>query len=88
MLEPSAKAKDFRDRLLQFMDDHIYPNEERVAEHMRTTEDRWQPIPVIEVLKPKAMAAGLWNMFLPESVLGPGLNYLVYAPLCEILGRV
>ncbi|HVS15978.1 MAG TPA: acyl-CoA dehydrogenase family protein [Thermoanaerobaculia bacterium] len=86
--EPSAKARDFRDRLLQFMDEHIYPNEERVAEAARTAEDRWTPNPVIEELKPKARAAGLWNMFLPESEHGPGLTNLEYAPLCEIMGRV
>jgi acyl-CoA dehydrogenase len=70
------------------MDDHIHPNEARVNAHMATTADRWQPIPVIEELKPKARAAGLWNMFLPESEYGPGLTNAEYAPICELMGRV
>ena len=68
------------------MDEHIYPNEPRYHEHTQRP-DRWQPVPVIEELKPKARAAGLWNLFLPESERGAGLTNLEYAPLCEIMGR-
>jgi len=68
------------------MDEHIYPNEKRFHQQIREG-DRWQPVPLIEELKPKARAAGLWNLFLPESEYGAGLTNLEYAPLCEIMGR-
>jgi len=85
--EYSDKVKGLQKRLQEFMDEHIYPNEHRYhAEHESQT-DRWQPSRVIEELKPKARAAGLWNLFLPESPLGAGLTNLEYAPLCEIMGR-
>jgi acyl-CoA dehydrogenase len=83
--EYSDKVKDLQARLQDFMDEHIYPNEE-LAERQVAEGDRWQPIPVIEELKPKARAAGLWNLFLPESEHGAGLTNLEYAPLCEIMG--
>ena len=81
----SEKAKDFQRRLLAFMDTHIYPNERRFAEDI--ARNRWQPTQVIEELKPKARAAGLWNLFLPADEHGAGLTNLEYAPLCEIMGR-
>src|SRR5262252_663105 len=84
--EYSAKVKDLQQRLSAFMEQHIYPNERRYHEHVQGP-DRWQPVPVIEELKPKARAAGLWNLFLPESEHGAGLTNLEYAPLCEIMGR-
>jgi acyl-CoA dehydrogenase len=80
------KVKHLQNRLGAFMDEHIYPNEPRYEAHV-TGPDRWQPVPVIEELKPKARAAGLWNLFLPESEAGAGLTNLEYAPLCEIMGR-
>ena len=83
----SDKVKDLQKRLTAFMDEFIYPNEDLV--HSQIAEgDRWQPIPLLEELKPKAHAAGLWNLFLPESELGAGLTNLEYAPLCEIMGAV
>ncbi len=81
----SQKSKDLQQRLLAFMDEHIYPNESRFHEEIE--KNRWAPTRVIEELKPKARAAGLWNMFLPASELGAGLSNLDYAPLCEIMGR-
>jgi acyl-CoA dehydrogenase len=84
--EYSAKTKDLMARLQAFMDEHIYPNEEAVAEQVDAGATRWKPIPMIEELKPKARAAGLWNLFLPESEYGAGLTNLEYAPLCEIMG--
>src|SRR6185312_7465016 len=69
------------------MDDHIYPNEHRYQEGL-TDANRWEPRAIVEELKPKAKAAGLWNLFLPQSQYGAGLSNLEYAPLCEIMGRV
>src|SRR5271155_4946559 len=67
------------------MDEHVYSNEKRFAEEIEL--DRWKPPRVIEELKPKARAAGLWNLFLPNDERGAGLTNLEYAPLCEIMGR-
>jgi acyl-CoA dehydrogenase len=67
------------------MDEHIYPNENRFYQEIEN--DRWAPTKVIEELKPKARAAGLWNLFLPDDENGAGLTNLEYAPLCEIMGR-
>ena len=83
--EYSDKTKDFERRLLAFMDEHIYPNELRYYEE--TKRQQWQLTEIIEELKPKARAAGLWNLFLPDHENGAGLSNLEYAPLCEIMGR-
>src|SRR4051812_33026860 len=82
----SEKVKALQRSLQAFMDEHVYPNEARYQEDIKQG-DRWQPSRVIEELKPKARAAGLWNLFLPESEAGAGLSNLEYAPLCEIMGR-
>jgi len=83
--ELSAKTKEFQERLQRFMDAHVYPNEERF--HEEIDRDRWKPTRIMEELKVKARAAGLWNMFLPADENGAGLTNLEYAPLCEIMGR-
>ena len=79
-------------RLSAFFDEHIYPNEElfaRTVAENRRRGDAFAPVPLIEELKPKARAAGLWNLFLPRSPRAPtGLSNLEYAPLCEIMGHV
>ena len=82
----SDKVKSLQKKLEDFMDEHIYPNEQRFEQETEQG-DRWQPSRIIEELKPKARAAGLWNLFLPESEDGAGLTNLEYAPLCEIMGR-
>ncbi|WP_067065963.1 acyl-CoA dehydrogenase family protein [Roseateles chitosanitabidus] len=88
----SPKVEQLRERLLAFFDEHIYPNEKRYhaeIEANRRAGNAWIPTKVIEELKPKARAAGLWNLFLPRSPRAPeGLSNLEYAPLCEIMGRV
>jgi acyl-CoA dehydrogenase len=88
----SARSLDLQQRLLAFMDQHVYPNEERFhdeVEHNRRAGNPWQPTRIVEELKPKAREAGLWNLFLPRSERVPeGLSNLDYAPLCEIMGRV
>jgi acyl-CoA dehydrogenase len=83
--EFSARTKDFEQRLRAFMDEHVYPNESRFEQEIQ--RNRWQPSRVIEELKPKARAAGLWNLFLPNDAGGAGLTNLEYAPLCETMGR-
>jgi len=83
--EFSEKTKELQRRLLAFMDEHIYPNEQRFNEEVEA--HRWQPTRIIEELKPKARAAGLWNLFLPDHENGAGLTNLEYAPLCEMMGR-
>jgi len=85
--EYSKKTRDLLARLTAFMDAHIYPNEKRYAEEVRSGE-RWAPVALIEELKTKARSQGLWNLFLPASEHGAGLTNLEYAPLCEIMGRV
>ncbi|WAC74163.1 acyl-CoA dehydrogenase family protein [Roseateles sp. SL47] len=88
----SPKVEQLRERLLAFFDQHIYPSEKRYHEEVDTNRragNAWVPTRVIEELKPKARAAGLWNLFLPRSARAPeGLSNLEYAPLCEIMGRV
>jgi acyl-CoA dehydrogenase len=79
------KVKALLTRLRAFMDEHIYPNEKRFYQEIENA--RWSPTRVIEELKPKARAAGLWNLFLPDDENGAGLTNLEYAPLCEIMGR-
>ena len=84
--DKSPRVLELEERLLAFMEEHIYPNEKRFYQE---AEDQgpWKLYPVIEELKPKARAAGLWNLFLPESEHGAGLSNIEYAPLCEIMGR-
>ena len=84
--DPSPKVQELQQRLNEFMDRHIYPNEQRHVEEAETLGP-WKVHPVVEELKPKAREAGLWNLFLPESEHGAGLTNLEYAPLCEIMGR-
>jgi len=83
----SPRVQDLQKRLAAFMDEHIYPNEGTFKRQIREG-DRWEPVPIVEELKPRAQAAGLWNLFLPESEYGAGLTNVEYAPLCEIMGRV
>jgi acyl-CoA dehydrogenase len=83
--EPSARTKELQQRLRQFMAAHVYPNEQRF--HEEVARERWKPTKIIEELKSKARAEGLWNLFLPDDPNGAGLTNLEYAPLCEIMGR-
>jgi acyl-CoA dehydrogenase len=84
--EPSGNARAVRDQLATFMDEQIYPNEKVYHEQIETG-DRWQIPALMEELKTKAKAAGLWNLFLPDRDHGAGLTNLEYAPLCELMGR-
>ena len=71
-----------------FMQQQVYPAEAEVAAWQTDPATRWQPAPAIERLKAQARAAGLWNLFLPDPVLGAGLGNREYAPLAELMGRV
>ena len=86
MFEFSPKVQDLQKRLIAFMEEHIYPNEERYYREAETLGP-WKVAPVLDELKPKAREAGLWNLFLPQSSHGAGLTNFEYAPLCEIMGR-
>lgn len=85
ILEFTDKTRALQQRLTAFMDQHIYPNEQKF--HEQIAASRWTPTAIVEELKTKARAEGLWNLFLPESENGAGLTNLEYAPLCEIMGR-
>jgi alkylation response protein AidB-like acyl-CoA dehydrogenase len=84
--EISDRGKELQVRVQAFMDTNIYPNERKFYQQLGEG-DRWEPLPIIEELKEKARAEGLWNLFLPESEYGAGLTNYEYAPLCEIMGR-
>lgn len=84
--EHNDKTRRLVDEVREFMIEHVYPNEELMLQQI-ADGDRWQPIPMMEVLKAKAKTAGLWNLFLPDSELGAGLSNLEYAPICEEMGR-
>lgn len=80
----SIKTRELQSKLQKFMDENIYPNENAYTQEINSG-DSWQPLQLIEDLKIKAKAEGLWNLFLPEV---SGLTNLEYAPLAEIMGRV
>jgi len=82
----TPKVQELRKQLMAFMAEHIYPNEHKWEAHVKS-ERRWEVVPIIEELKPKARAAGLWNLWRPKTH-GGTLTNLEYAPLCEIMGRV
>lgn len=84
-LESSPRTRALQLRLTTFMEEYIYPNEQTFHEQIESA--RWSPTRIVEELKPKARAAGLWNLFLPHDEHGAGLSNLEYAPLCEIMGR-
>jgi acyl-CoA dehydrogenase len=83
----SARSAQLQARVSAFMDEHVYPNEERFVNEVAAGPTRWKTLPFLDELKAKARAQGLWNLFLPESEYGAGLSNLEYAPLCEIMGR-
>ncbi|HUY84095.1 MAG TPA: acyl-CoA dehydrogenase family protein [Steroidobacteraceae bacterium] len=86
----SDKVRALQERVGNFMDAHVYPNEARFFAEVaanRKSGNPWQPSRVVEELKAEARKAGLWNLFLPQSERGAGLSNLEYAPLCEIMGR-
>ncbi|HEY4441084.1 MAG TPA: acyl-CoA dehydrogenase family protein [Candidatus Elarobacter sp.] len=83
----TTAAASLLERLEAFMDAEIYPNEKVYEEQLRSAATPWSQPPIMEELKAKARAQGLWNLFLPESDRGAGLTNREYAPLCEVMGR-
>lgn len=86
-MEASERSRKLQADVREFMDAHVYPAEEVYERQLAEMENRWTVVPIMEELKAKAKSAGLWNLFLPESDRGAGLNNMEYAPLCEIMGR-
>ncbi|WP_028231806.1 acyl-CoA dehydrogenase family protein [Paraburkholderia mimosarum] len=84
---PSENVRNLQSRVSAFMEQYVYPNEDRYEREV-SEGDRWQPIALIEELKARAKEQGLWNLFLPDSQYGAGLTNAEYAQLCEIMGRV
>jgi acyl-CoA dehydrogenase len=84
--QPLSRSEQLQDQLQAFMDAHIYPNEERYHAELNALPDRFSTVPLMEALKAKARAAGLWNLWMPAN--HGGLTNLEYCPLAEIMGRV
>ena len=83
----SDSALALQSRLSALMDEAVYPAEAAYFDQVESATNRWESPPVMEELKDRARAAGLWNLFLPESQFGAGLTNVEYAPLCELMGR-
>lgn len=84
----SEKVVNLQKKVMNFMEEYVYPNEKVYHEQLNQQKTRWSDIPpIMEELKQKAKDQGLWNLFLPDSEYGAGLTNLEYAPICEIMGR-
>lgn len=92
MFSSSEKSQQLHAKLEAFMDEYIYPNEHTYARQLQAAENRFAPLPLMDELKEKAKAAGLWNLFVPEEHAEycehGGLSFADYAPLAELMGRV
>ncbi len=84
---PTKRAEELRERVIAFMNEHVYPAEAVYHRQVEEAADRWEPTAVMEELKKKARAAGLWNLFLPRHEYPDGLSNQEYAILCEEMGR-
>ena len=88
MPELRPEAIDLLDRVKNFINDEVKPKEHVFHDQIKEGEDRWNQYPeVIDELKDKAKASGLWNLFLPESEFGAGLSNYEYAHLAEQMGK-
>src|SRR3972149_4413913 len=85
---PTAKVSALRQKLADFMERFVYPNERTYGEQIEASGDRHHRPKILEELKAKAKDAALWNLFLPDPAYGAGLTNLEYAPLAEVMGRV
>ncbi|HEU5226335.1 MAG TPA: acyl-CoA dehydrogenase family protein [Ktedonobacteraceae bacterium] len=84
----SEKVNELRTRVIDFMERYIYPNEQTYREQIAASGNPHHHAEIIDELKPKARAEGLWNLFLPDREHGAGLTNLEYAPLAEVMGRM
>jgi acyl-CoA dehydrogenase len=85
-VETGARAKTLLERVTAFRDAHIYPNEQLFNEQSVRDGTQWKPVPILEELRRKAKAEGLWNLFLNDERKGAGLSNLDYAPIAEVMG--
>ena len=92
MFQNTEKSDSYLARVEQFMAEHVYPNEHTYAQQLVVATNRFAPLPIVEALKVKAQAAGLWNLFIPPDHAHycehGGLSFTEYAPLAETMGRV
>ncbi|MGW0037071.1 acyl-CoA dehydrogenase family protein [Gordonia sp. NPDC003376] len=88
LFDPSPRAEEYRQKLLDFMDAYVYPNEGVYEEQLRALDNPHGMPAILTELKGRAKEAGLWNLFHPHAEWAPGLTNLEYAPLAEIMGRV
>ncbi len=84
--ELTDRCRDYQERLIDFMDEHVYPSERRFEQELRAGDPHAEPAVMAE-LKSEARRRGLWNLFHPDPQYGPGLSNAEYAPLAEIMGR-
>jgi acyl-CoA dehydrogenase len=84
---PTKRSEELRERATAFLEEHILPAEAVFERQVADADDRWTAPPIIDELKTKARAAGLWNLFLPRREYPDGLSNQEYAPLCEVMGR-
>jgi acyl-CoA dehydrogenase len=87
MTTSSERAAHLDTAIRKFLDEKVYPAEAVYAAQLNAGPSRWVTPPIMEELKTAAKAAGLWNLFLPDSELGARLTNAEYAPLCELMGR-
>ncbi|MEK7385314.1 MAG: acyl-CoA dehydrogenase, partial [candidate division NC10 bacterium] len=85
---PIPRVEALEKELLDFMARFVYPNERTYYEQIEASGNRHHHPEILKELKPRAKAAGLWNLFLPDPRYGPGLTNLEYAPLAAVMGRV
>src|SRR3954454_25100547 len=83
----SARVEDLKRRVTAFMEEHVYPAEDPFERQLEELPTRWHVPPIMEELKRKAKAEGLWNLFLPRHGYPDALSNEDYAHLCEIMGR-
>jgi acyl-CoA dehydrogenase len=84
---PSSRVCELQTQLTAFLDEHVYPAEAIAEEQIAASGEPHHHPPILEDLKRRARAAGLWNLFMPDTTYGAGLTNLEYASLAEIMGR-